>query len=68
MILYRTVMTRVLYSTKKGFFYFYKLDIVTIEEPFLVLYRTIFKKVLYRTIYNTISISLKNHFTTQRTI
>ena len=45
---------------QKGFFYCHKLDIITIAEPFLVLYRTLFKKILYRTLYNTFSVNLKN--------
>ena len=48
----------VLYSTKKGSAIVYKLDIVTVTECFLV---------LYRTIYSTFSINLKNLFTILRT-
>ena len=36
-----------------------QLDVVTIKEPVVVLYRTIFKNVLYM----TFSINLKNQFT-----
>ena len=47
----------VLCSTRKGSPIVYRIDI-TIGDVFLV---------LYRTICNTFSISLKNHFTVQRT-
>ena len=53
MVLYRTL-------EEPSFYRVYKLGIVTIAEPFLVLYGTLFKKVPYRTIYNTFSINLKN--------
>ena len=43
-------------------------DLIPIVEPFLVLYRTLFKKVIYRTIYSTFSINLKNPFMMQRTL
>ena len=44
----QTFMKKVLYNTKTGFFYSYDVKFVTIEEPFLVLYRTLImkKKVL----------------------
>uniref|UniRef100_A0A3B4ENX4 BHLH domain-containing protein n=1 Tax=Pygocentrus nattereri TaxID=42514 RepID=A0A3B4ENX4_PYGNA len=53
MVLYKTFLKHVPYSINKGFCYCWKLDIGPTEEPFLV---------LYRTMYNTFSINLRNHF------
>ena len=46
------------YMASKRVCYSYDVNVVTTEEPFLVLYRTIFEKVLYRTTYNTFIIGL----------
>ena len=58
----------VLYSTKKRVLLLYSVDIIKIEESFLVQYRTFSTLGLYRTIYNMFCIDLKNHFTMQRTL
>ena len=54
-VLYRTFFEKDSILQKKG----YKLDNITIAEPFLV---------LYRTVHNTFSFNLKNNFTRERTL
>ena len=56
MVLYITFLKNGLFffeKHQKRYFYCYEAKLGTVEEPFLVLYRTLFKNVLYRTIYST---------------
>ena len=61
------ILKRTQWSTILTMAFFFGLFQAGMPLPFLVLYRTLFKKVLYMTIYSTFPINVKNPFMVQRT-